>query len=102
MKCLGFASEHAIYDPKNKEVIDDYVRDVKSMGYVYIGYAWFNESGEHDGTEVPVTFICDNKKVNDLTQDTCWNWIKKQRTKEQQQWIEDNWDAIVDCWEPFK
>ena len=101
MKCFGFASEHAVYDPKNKEVIDDYIRDVKSMGYVYIGYAWFNESGEHDGTEIPIAVICNNKG-NDLTQDPCWNWIKKQRTKEQQQWIEDNWDAIVDCWEPFK
>ena len=97
MKHLGNSSEHAIYDPENKIVIDEYIRDIYQRGYVYIGYAWFNESGKWDGTEVPVAFFI-TKKKDYLVKDPCWNWIKKKRTAEQQQWIEDNWDAIVYCW----
>lgn len=101
MKYLGSASEHVVYDPATKNVIDEYIRDIKKFGYVYAGYAWFNESGKWDDTEVPVAFIVD-KKGDYLIKDPCWNWIKKERTAEQQQWIEDNWDAIVDCWDKEK
>lgn len=99
MKHLDNSSEHTIYDPTNKVTIDDYISDIYKKGYVYVGYAWFNESGKWDGTEVPVAFIIGPKNKHYLTVDPCWNWIKKERTAEQQQWIEDNWDAIVDCWD---
>ena len=55
MKYLGSASEHIVYDPATKNVIDEYIRDIKRFGYVYAGYAWFNESEKWDDTEIPVT-----------------------------------------------
>lgn len=98
IKCIGLSSEHTIYDPKNKCIIDDYITndDMKKRGYVYVGYAWFNTSGEWDKTEIPVTFQVSNKG-DFVVKDPCWNWIKRERTAEQQQWIEDNWEQIEEA-----
>lgn len=97
MICLGAASEHTLYDPETKRVIDEYIPDISRYGYVYVGYAWFNTSGEWDDTEIPVAFQI-TKKGEVVVKDPCWNWIKKERTSEQQQWIEDNWEAIEEAW----
>ena len=99
MICLGTASEHVMYNTETKCVID-YDPHIKAddKKYVYIGYAWFNESGKWDDTEIPLAFYITNRD-DIIVKDPCWNWIKKERTDEQQQWIEDNWDAIENAWD---
>lgn len=67
MKYIGSADEHIQFNGK------------------FYGYAWFTNE---EGIEIPVAYRVGRK--NTLVTETVWKWIKKDRTKEQQSWIEAN------------